>query len=148
MAWDAAVADMEESRSRRLAECNADRSLSASMVEVSESEAELEPEAASEVGTRRGGSFSSRVDMIWGGWGLSCRGGDKVLAARLTGMLRSGVGRSSFSDDDRFRVNVGGMGDPPPADGRGLDRNPAWNRFGLLPWSIDTSGSVSDGLEP
>ena len=125
LAWDAAVLDME-SRSRSLAECSADRNLSWSKVEVSESEPDPMLEAPSEVEASRGGSFSSRVERMWGGWGLPSRGGENALVARLTGMLRSGLGRSSLSDDDeRLSVNVGGTGEPSCWDGLPLERKPA-----------------------
>jgi hypothetical protein len=124
-ACDVAVPDMEESRSRRLAACNADRSFSGSIEGFSESEPEPDTETPPDVEVALGGSFSSRVDRMWEGWGLPFRGGEKVLAARLTGMLRRGLGRSSLSDDDvRLSVIVGGMGDP-PGEGRPFDKKPA-----------------------
>jgi hypothetical protein len=121
-ALDAAVPEVR--RSRRLAECSAERSLVLSRRDE-DSESELEPECCVDGDGTAGGLFSS-------GWALEAPGlplrarGEKALPARLTGMERSGEGRSSVSGEEaRFRVSVGGIGEPLAAEGRDFDRNPA-----------------------
>lgn len=62
-----------------------------------------------------GGLFSSKVDSMDEVLGLLLiyRGGERVLVARLMGILRSGLGLSSLSDEDaRLRVRVGATGEP------------------------------------
>lgn len=147
------MADIEERRSRRLAECSAERNLRESMVEDSESELEADPARATFDVDALGALFSSspKIEIDFG-LPLLLFVGDKVLTAVLTGIERRGVERSSLSDDERLSDNVGGMGDPLPlffgaSDDLDLERKPAWNLLGLLAARLVVEGSVNDGLE-
>ena len=80
-------------------------------------------------GREGGGLFSSRVDSMDEVLGLVLiyRGGERVLVTRLIGILRSGLGLSSLSDEDvRLRVMDGARGEPVEliSDGRDFDKKP------------------------
>jgi hypothetical protein len=109
-----------------------------------------------------GALFSSStvrgLGLVLLGMPLGC-GGERVLAALLTGRHRKGddvMGRSSASDEDdggvsKCKDNVGAIGEPCDEDTRAdLDRNPAWNRLGLPRFRLESSGTGSgmdEGLE-